>query len=95
MKLLLFAIFLLSIVQNGQNDMTATANIHIDSTQIGIGTVLFYQRDADSALRVVGIIDSLKANSVHVCFRLEKQIKSNIFYLGFSCTPRSIRNERI
>jgi len=69
MKLLLFAVFLLSIVQNGQNDMTATANIHIDSTQIGIGTVLFYQRDADSPLRVFGIIDSLKADSVHVCFR--------------------------
>jgi len=69
MKLFFFAIFALSLVHDGQNDMVATANIHIDSTLIGIGTILFHQRDADSPVRVVGIIDSLKNNTVHVCFR--------------------------
>jgi hypothetical protein len=69
MKLLFFAIVVLSIIQNVQNDMTATANIHIDSTQIGIGTILFHQRDAGTPLRIVGVIDSLKPNTVHVCFR--------------------------
>jgi hypothetical protein len=68
MKLLLFAIFVLLFVQNGQSDMIATANIHVDSTQYGIGTVLFHQRDADSPVQVFGIIDSLKPDTVHVCF---------------------------
>lgn len=68
MKLLFSCIFALLLVQNGQSDLVATANIHIDSTSIGIGTILFHQRDADSPVHVVGIIDSLKSNTVHVCF---------------------------
>jgi hypothetical protein len=68
MKLLFVGIFALLFVQNGQSQMTATANLHVDSTTVPVGVVLFHQRDADSPVRVVGILDGLKSNTVHVCF---------------------------
>jgi len=68
MKFLLVAIYVLLCVHNGQSSLVATANLHIDSSELGIGTVLFYQLDADSPVRVAGIIDSLKSNTVHVSF---------------------------
>ncbi len=71
MKLLGLAIFILSLVQNGQSAMVATANIHIDSTQVGVGTLIFYQNDPNAPVRVAGIIDGLKANTVHVCFSIK------------------------
>jgi hypothetical protein len=48
--------------------MTATANLHVDSTMIAVGTVLFHQRDANSPVRAFGVLDGLKSNTVHVCF---------------------------
>jgi len=68
MKLVLLAVCVLLLVQHGQCAMVATANIHLDSSELGIGTVLFYQRDAQTPVRVAGIIDSLKSNTVHVSF---------------------------
>ncbi len=68
MKLLLFAILILSFVHDGQNARVATANIHVDSTSIGIGTILFHQEQPQAPVRVVGIIDGLKMNTVHVCY---------------------------
>ncbi len=94
MKFSFFIIFISLLVQNGQSDLVATANIHIDSTEIGIGTILFHQKDAGSPVRVVGIIDGLKSNTVHVCFSYKKQLNS-IVYLGFSCTQRWIREKSI
>jgi hypothetical protein len=73
MKVLFFAIFILSLVQDGQSAMVATANIHIDSTEIGIGTLIFFQNDPNTPVRVAGIIDSLKANTVHVSFRRRRK----------------------
>ncbi|CAF4227238.1 unnamed protein product [Rotaria magnacalcarata] len=65
MKLLLVGILIFSLVQIGHSALTATANIHVDSTSVAVGTVLFHQRDANSPVRVVGILDGLKNNSVH------------------------------
>ncbi|CAF2074360.1 unnamed protein product, partial [Rotaria magnacalcarata] len=65
MKLLLVGLLIFSLVQIGHSALTATANIHVDSTSVAVGTVLFHQRDANSPVRVVGILDGLKNNSVH------------------------------
>jgi hypothetical protein len=69
MKVFVFAIFILSLVHDGQSAMVATANIHIDSTEVGVGTILFFQNDPNTPVRVAGIIDGLKPNTVHVCFQ--------------------------
>jgi hypothetical protein len=69
MKVFVFAIFILSLVHDGQSAMVATANIHIDSTEVGVGTLIFYQNDPNAPVRIGGIIDGLKPNTVHVCFR--------------------------
>jgi hypothetical protein len=68
MKLLLLAICILLFVSNGQSDMVATANLHLDSATVAVGTVLFHQRDDESPVRVFGILDGLKSNTVHVSF---------------------------
>ena len=68
MKVLLVGVFVLLLVQDGQSQMTATANLHVDSTTIPVGTVLFHQRDANSPVRVVGILDGLKSNTIHAGF---------------------------
>ena len=66
MQRLCLVLLILSVVQYGQSAMIATANIHIDSTPIGIGTILFRQQDAQEPVRIAGIIDGLKPNTVHV-----------------------------
>ncbi len=88
MKLLLIAICGLLFVHYGQSSLVATANLHVDSTQIGIGTLLFHQRDADSPVRVVGLIDGLKSNTVHVGFFLQKSKRnqSKILFRVFMYT---------
>jgi hypothetical protein len=68
MKLLFLAVCVLLLIQDGQSAMVATANVHLDSSELGVGTVLFYQRDPGTPVRVAGIIDGLKQNTVHVCF---------------------------
>lgn len=66
MQLLFVALVILSFVRDGQSAMVATANIHIDSTSIGIGTILFHQDAPNAPVRVVGVIDGLKKDTVHV-----------------------------
>lgn len=66
MKFICLTLLLLSLVHNGQGAKVATANIHVDSTQVGIGTLLFYQQDPQTPVRIAGIIDGLKPNTVHV-----------------------------
>jgi hypothetical protein len=68
MKVLFGILCVLLLVQDGQSQMTATANLHVDSTMIAVGTVLFHQRDANSPVRAFGVLDGLKSNTVHVCF---------------------------
>lgn len=70
MKVFFTTVLMLLFVHDGRSAMTAVANIHVDSTSIGVGTILFHQRDSNSAVRIVGIIDGLKSNTVHVCFIL-------------------------
>ncbi|CAF0931952.1 unnamed protein product [Adineta steineri] len=65
MKLLLVTFCILLFIYNGQSSLIATANLHVDSAAIGIGTLLFHQRDANSPVRIVGLIDGLKSNTVH------------------------------
>ncbi|CAF0940528.1 unnamed protein product [Adineta ricciae] len=65
MKLIFITLCLLSLVHTKHCSLVATANLHIDSAQVGIGTLLFHQRDPASPVRIVGIIDGLKSNTVH------------------------------
>ncbi|UJR22136.1 hypothetical protein I4U23_025200 [Adineta vaga] len=65
MKILLVTLCLLLLVHNRQCSLVATANLHVDSAAVGIGTLLFHQRDPTSPVRIVGIIDGLKSNTVH------------------------------
>lgn len=67
MKVLVVIISTLLLIQHGYCGLTATANLHVDSSMIAVGTVLFYQRDEISPVRVIGILDGLKSNTVHVC----------------------------
>ena len=88
MQLFVVAIFLLSLVQSGQSAMVATANIHIDSTEVGVGTILFYQNDPNTPVRVAGIIDGLKPNTVHVrvFFDEDERDGANCLFRVFMCT---------
>ncbi|CAF1052927.1 unnamed protein product [Rotaria sordida] len=45
--------------------MTSIANLHADSTTIVLGSLFFYQLDADSPVRIIGVIDGLQRNTVH------------------------------
>lgn len=68
MQRLFLALLILIAVQNGQAAKVAIANIHVDSTTAGIGTILFHQDDPQQPVRIAGIIDGLKPNTVHVSF---------------------------
>lgn len=68
MQRLFLALLILAVAQYGQTAKVATANVHVDSTSTGIGTILFYQQDPQQPVRVAGIIDGLKPNTVHVRF---------------------------
>ncbi|CAF1215382.1 unnamed protein product [Rotaria sp. Silwood1] len=65
MKLSFFAILVFLLIQDGQSTMTAVALVHVDSSITPTGTILFYQRDTNSPVRVVGILNGLKSNTVH------------------------------
>lgn len=78
MKLIFVTLCLLLLVHNEHCSLVATANLHIDSAQVGIGTLLFHQRDPASPVRIVGIIDGLKSNTVHVSSSQQHHISTLI-----------------
>jgi hypothetical protein len=47
--------------------MAATANLQLDGTSTSIGTLTFVQNDANSPVQITGTLNSLSANSSHVC----------------------------
>ena len=86
MKLIFITLCLLSLVHNEHCSLVATANLHIDSAQVGIGTLLFHQRDPASPVRIVGIIDGLKSNTVHVSSLQQHYTSSHIKFRVFMFT---------
>ncbi len=67
---MLFVVFLgvLSLsIHQGQCTMAATANLQLDGTSTSIGTLTFVQNDANSPVQITGTLNSLSANSSHVC----------------------------
>lgn len=96
MQRLFLALVILAVVHYGQTAMVATANIHIDSTPIGIGTVLFHQDSPQEPVRIAGIIDGLKPNTVHVSVCIVPNgIGKEMICLGLSCTQRSITGGKL
>jgi hypothetical protein len=90
MKLLFLIICVLCLVHHGQSAMIATANLHVDSTSVAVGILLFYQQDANSPVRIAGVLEGLKNNTVHVNILYERKKNHLNIIAGFSCTQRSI-----
>ena len=83
MKLLFTVVAIFLLVRDSQSDRTATANLHADCSLVPFGTLLFHQKDANSPVRVVGILDGLKRNTVHVCFVPKERLTKKFSFQGF------------
>jgi hypothetical protein len=66
MKFLFFALGALCLIHYGECGVIATANLHFDSSTEAAGALIFEQRQAHGPVRIVGILDGLSANTVHV-----------------------------
>lgn len=66
MKFLLAALGALCLIHYGECGVLATANLHLDSSMVPSGTLLFEQRNPHGPVRIIGILDGLMSNTVHV-----------------------------
>lgn len=66
MKFLSVALTIVALISHGYADITATANLHFDSSTSPVGTILFNQREPQGPVRIVGILDGLQNATVHV-----------------------------
>jgi hypothetical protein len=64
--IVLLIISTICLVHIVQCDLTATANLHADSGTLPVGTLVFYQSDSNSPVRIVGFLNGLKNYTIHV-----------------------------
>lgn len=95
LKFLSVALTIVALISHGYADITATANLHFDSSTSPVGTILFNQREPQGPVRIIGILDGLQNATVHVRSFLTDRFTCVTSTIGSSCSSRSIDEWRI